>query len=192
MHNDLCFCDQIPLLNYETRLTLVIHSKELKRSTNTGRLAVKALENSEMKVRGLSRAEALDLSDVIKPEYENLLLYPSEDAIELSSGYIESLSKNVNLIVPDGNWRQASKVNSRHPEIAHLQRVTINDKNMETEFLRRESTENGMATLQAISCAMKIIESEEAGEELMKLYRHKLNRTLIARGSKSRKFLDQS
>ena len=52
LHRSLCICGEIPLLSLATQVVLVIHAKELKRTTNTGRLAIHALLNSKMCVRG--------------------------------------------------------------------------------------------------------------------------------------------
>lgn len=181
LHRDLCLCDQIPRLETRTRLCLVIHAKELKRTTNTGRLATKALVNSELRVRGESH-EALDLSDCLNPQYRPVLFFPSENSRELNAEFMSEDPRPLLLIVPDGNWRQASKVNTRHPELAGIPRVMISAPNKSPHHLRAETTEEGMATLQAIAEAFAVAEGPEAGQELMKLYQEKLKRTLIGRG----------
>jgi DTW domain-containing protein YfiP len=158
-----------------------VHAKELKRTTNTGRLAIKALTNSEMRVRGQGR-EVLDLSDLLKPEYRTLLFYPSDDAVELTKDFVSQDSRPIQLIVPDGNWRQASKVHYRHHELKNISRVKIGEAPLEIHSLRLESKPEGMATLQAIAKALGAIEGPEVEEQLLFLYRAKLERTLIGRG----------
>lgn len=176
-----CICEHIPQLTLKTKLSLVVHAKELKRSTNTGRLATRALTNSEMFIRGQERT-TLDLSQLISEDYQSLMLYPSTDAVELNADYLKQFDKPIRLIVPDGNWRQASKVHYRHPELATVPRVVINTPNTSKYFLRAETTPNGMATLQAIAYALGFIEGVEIKNELLKLYRIKLNTTLNGRG----------
>lgn len=180
MHRDRCFCELIPRLSLKTRVCLVIHCNELKRPTNTGRLATKALVNSEMRIRGEDR-ERLDLSDLLTPNYRTLLFYPAPDAIELTPDFVRQSTQPIQLILPDGNWRQASKVHYRHHELRDVPRVMIKEPNKATRHLRRESTPEGMATLQALACAMKIIEGDDAGDRLMALYQTKLERTLSGR-----------
>ncbi len=182
LHKDRCICHQIPLLDLKTRVCLVIHAKELKRTTNTGRLALQALKNSEMHVRGESR-DKLDLSELLNPAYEPLLLYPSDDAIELDALFVSQLKKPVLLIVPDGNWRQASKVHHRHQELALVQRVCLKKKTPSVQNMRAESTVDGMATLEAIAGALRWLEGEGVGNSLQRLYEQKLTQTLIGRGT---------
>jgi len=181
LHKNLCICEFIPKLNLKTKVTLIVHAKELKRTTNTGLLATKALINSEFFVRGKINV-ALDLTLQLTPDYRHVLFYPCAEAIELSVAFVKESLLPINLIVPDGNWRQASKVHYRHPELKTLPRVMIRAVNAETQFLRTETTEFGMATLQAIAHALGFIEGEEVKSELLKLYKLKLKQTLKGRG----------
>ena len=178
LHKVRCICAVIPSLDLKTKVTLIIHARELKRTTNTGTLALKALVNSEMRVRGREHSRA-DHSDLLSPAYETYILFPSEDALDLEE---ISPRKPVQLIVADGNWRQAAKVNHRYPEFGSIPRVKINHRNEATEHLRKEHFESGMSTLEAIARALKIIEGEEVGRILLGLYDAKLRATLSGRG----------
>jgi DTW domain-containing protein YfiP len=181
LHVDRCICASIPSLNLKTKITLIIHAKELKRTTNTGRLATKALVNSEMRIRGEGK-EALNLSDLLSSNYKTYLFYPSDDAIELDEALVRSSPLPIQLIVPDGNWRQASKVHYRHHELKDIPRTKISTPNMNPDHIRAENTEHGMATLEAIAHALRIIEGAEVGGVMMKLYQDKLEATLKGRG----------
>lgn len=181
LHRSLCICDSIPLMETQTRLCLVIHTKELKRTTNTGRLAIMALKNSEMRVRGEDR-DGLDLSDLLTSTYRTVLFYPSDEAVELDSDFVQQDKRPMQLIVPDGNWRQASKVHYRHHELKDIPRVKISSPNQAVHHLRAETTLEGMATLEAIAQAFRIIEGPEVGDQLQGLYNLKLERTLRGRG----------
>jgi DTW domain-containing protein YfiP len=181
LHPERCICAQIPSLNLKTKVSLVIHAKELKRTTNSGLLAHHALINSQVIVRGLEKQKT-DLSALLDPSYTPLFFYPSEDAIELNEDFVHSLKKPVHLIVPDGNWRQAGKVRQRHPELSEVQPVKISAKNEGLYHLRREHRAEGMSTLQAIALALGCFEDEDVYRSLNSLYEVKLHATLRGRG----------
>lgn len=181
LHKNLCICEFIPKIQTRTRLCLVIHHRELKRTSNTGQLAYHSLINSELRIRGLEN-QPLDLSDVMNLNFQPCLFFPSEDAAELTNEFIHQFAKPILLIVPDGNWRQASKVNTRHPEIKDIPRIKISLPNTNPHHLRAEHMPEGMATLEAIATAMGIIEGPEVKEKLMNLYQAKLKNTLHGRG----------
>lgn len=181
LNQNLCMCDLIPRMSLRTRVCLIVHAKELKRTTNTGRLAVKSLVNSEMRIRGLDH-DTLDLSDLLSPTYRTLLFYPADSARDLTRDFVEQDHRPIQLLVPDGNWRQASKVHYRHKELKDIPRVMIKSPNIDKFHLRSESTPEGMATLQAIAHALGVIESEEVKKDLLNVYNVKLERTLKGRG----------
>ncbi len=181
LHVDRCICSLIPSLTLKTKISLIVHTKELKRTTNTGRLAIKALVNSEMRIRGEGK-EALDLSDLLSSGYKTYLFYPSDEAVELDENLVKSSPLPIQLIVPDGNWRQASKVHYRHHELKDVVRVKITTPNLNPLHMRAENTEHGMATLEAIAQALGIIEGKAVGDVMMKLYQDKLEATLRGRG----------
>jgi DTW domain-containing protein YfiP len=181
LHKDRCICDSIPTLITKTKLSLIIHYKELNRATNTGTLAAKALVHSEVFIRGKMN-ETLNLSKLIKPEFRSFLFYPSSDATELTPDLVHQSDLPIQLIVPDGNWRQASKVHYRHKELQEIPRIMISTPNTDAHHLRAESTQYGMATLQAIAEAYGIIEGPDVKAALLSLYQLKLSRTLQGRG----------
>jgi tRNA-uridine aminocarboxypropyltransferase len=172
-------------MELKTKICLVIHTSELTRRTNTGLLALKALANSEVRVRGETKAP-LDLSDLLTLPYRTWLFYPSRDAVELTSELVAREQIPIQLIVPDGNWRQAGKVHYRHGELKNVTRVMISAPNTSKFRLRQQHRREGMATLQAIAHALGIIEGDAVKAELLKLYELKLKQTLVVRGLSGR------
>lgn len=171
----------MPRIQLKTRICLVIHRRELKRSSNTGLLAVRALGNSEVRIRG-GGTETLDLKDLLTPRYRTFLLYPSNDAVELDNALAVREQTPIQLIVPDGTWRQARKIHSRHHELKDVKRVKISMPNNRAFQLRAQSRPEGMATLQAIAHGLGIIEGDLVRAQLMELYHAKIERTLTGRG----------
>ena len=176
-----CLCDVLPRIDLRTKVCLIIHHRELSRSSNTGLLAIRALVNSEVRVRGEQR-EALDLEDLLTAQYRTFLYYPSADAVELNQALVLKEPTPIQLLVPDGTWRQARKILSRQPELKELPRVKISTPNSSIFQLRAQSKPERMATLQAIAEGLGIIEGDRVRVQLMKLYQTKIERTLRARG----------
>jgi DTW domain-containing protein YfiP len=177
----LCICESIPLLDLATKVCLVIHVNELKRSSNTGRLALKALVNSEMRVRG-ERSGIIDLRNLLTDRYRTFLFYPSKDAVELNDELVARERTPIQLIVPDGTWRQAGKVLYRHRELKDIPRVKISTPDAAQFHLRAQNSPERMATLQAIAHGLGVIEGDAVKRALMKVYDVKVERTLRGRG----------
>lgn len=178
LHASLCICDQIPRLVTLTRLLLVLHYKEARKPTNSGRLAAECLPNSEVWVRGHGPGSA----DTLVPDRDrlSLLLYPAEDAIPLTE--FSNSERPIRLIVPDGTWRQASKVRHRVVGLKDVPRVTLPEGPVTEYRLRHELREGGLATMEAIARAFGILEGTETQEALERIFRIMVDRARWARG----------
>ena len=179
LHPARCVCAHLPRLALTTRVALVIHHREVKRTTNTGLLATHALVNSSVHVRGRP-GHPVDLTELTSPEYENVVLYPSEDAVDVATF---RATKPVRLIVADGNWRQAAKVPRREPALATLPRVFLPRPNAGVHHLRAEHLVNGYSTLEAVARALGALEGAHVEAALLNLYALKLAATLAGRGA---------
>jgi DTW domain-containing protein len=185
MHVSLCVCALIPRLSTRTTLLLVMHRTEDKKSTNTGRLATEALENSRIVLRGGEHDEDADLS--WSPDTRPLLLFPAGGAEPLDTlASIPGDDRPVTLIVPDGNWRQASKVHRRVASLRDVPCVTLRPGEPSVYRLRSEAQVTGLATLEAIARALAILEGDAGPaveRALLAVFRAMVERTLWSRGA---------
>ena len=181
MRQNLCICALIPRLSLATKLILIITKRELNVPTNTGRLAAQALTNSAILVRGV-KDQPYDLASELMPDRPTLLLYPSEEATPLSHSFLHSLGGPCNLIVPDGNWRQTSKMRQRDALLSTFPIVKIPAGPPSAYYVRKESKQEGLATIEAIARALGIMENAEVQQSLEDLLEAMVSRILQSRG----------
>lgn len=180
MFETLCICALIPRLETRTRLLLVMHYREERKPTNSGRLAARAIVDSEIWVRGGQDSELHALAP--DPTRQALLLFPSDDAQPLDTW--AGSTRPITLVVPDGTWRQASKVRARVPGMSDLPCVTLPTNDAPTQYrLRDETHPHGLATLEAIARAMGILEGAPVREALERVFRIMVDRSLWLRGA---------
>jgi DTW domain-containing protein YfiP len=86
-------------------------------------------------------------------------------------------------VVPDGNWRQASRMGRRLPGLEHAEMVRLPEGVKTRWGIRRESHSGGLATFEAIARALGIIESPAVQAGMEELFRLMVQRTLQTRGS---------
>lgn len=177
MHVAWCVCDDIPRLSLRTRIVVVMHQRERHKTTATAPLALQAIESAELHLHGLPDAP-LDLRHLHDEGRRVLVLFPSEDAVELAPSPDR---REVTLVVPDGSWRQASKAVRRIPGLAEAPKVVLPAGPPTAWRLRREPREGGLATLEAIARAVGVLESPEAQAALEALFRRVVERTLWTR-----------
>ncbi len=186
LHRSLCICEHIRPLDVASRLCLVIHRDEVRKPTNTGRLAAKCLAGSEVRIHGRQgqQVKAPWLDAPGSEIHGGLLLYPGDGAEVLSEKHLEA--GPVRLVVPDGNWRGAAKMTKRIPWIAALPRVVLPDDPATNYRLRHEPKAGGLATMEAIAHAFSILEGPAVSDALFDVFRRMVDRTLYSRGQLAR------
>lgn len=179
LHEGLCICALLPRLETRTRLVLLIHRIEDRKPTNTGRLAAECLPNSEVLVRGHASQPTKPFA--CDPASQPVLLFPLEGAIPLAR-FVRS-DRPVTLVVPDGTWRQASKVRNRVAGLADVPCVSLPPGEPSIYRLRSEAHEGGLATIEAIARALGLLEGMEVQRALEAVFLAMVERTLWARGA---------
>lgn len=178
MHRGLCVCPALPRLVTRTRVVLVMHRVEDRKPTNTGRLAAACLAGAEVFLRGERDAAPSPL--LREDGTEPLLLFPHEDA-EVLTPRIAS-SRPVTLVVPDGTWRQASKVRARTPELGGVRAVRLPPGPPSRYRLRTEAHDGALSTIEAIARALGVLEGREVQEALEGAFDAFVHRTLWVKG----------
>ncbi len=181
MHVGLCICDAMDPIATRTRLALIIHRREVWKSTNTGRIGLLALSNAQVFVRGDADAPA-DLAPLGDPSRRLLLLFPREDAVVLTPELVAADPRPVTLAVPDGSWTQARRCARREAVLAGAPAVLPPDVGPTRYRLRHEHVEGGLGTGEAIARAFAVLEGAEVGEAIQRLFDLQVARTLATRG----------
>jgi DTW domain-containing protein YfiP len=181
MHAALCLCAQIPRLELATRIELIMHQRELLKTTATGPLALRALPNSALHIHGAQDAP-LDLSALHAQGRRVLLLFPAEDAEPLTPELVARDARPVTLLVPDGSWRQASRAARRIPGLERAERIRVLPGAPSQYRLRHEPRAGGLATFEAIARALGVLESSTVQLQLEALFGRMVHDTLSTRG----------
>jgi DTW domain-containing protein YfiP len=91
----------------------------------------------------------------------------------------------VTLIVPDGNWRQASRVRQRVGGLRDVPCVSLPAGAPSRYRLRAEAHDTGLATIEAIARALGLLEGDNGPrvrDTLALVFAAMVDRTLWSRG----------
>ena len=169
VHLGNCYCHLIEKISTKTRLSLIQFKKEKWLPSNTGQLSLSSLENSTLYERG-HKYQFMPQLFANPCGYQSLYLYPSEEATPLTKDYLQQFSLPINLIVPDGTWRQAKKIHRREKFLQQIPHVKLNSKTTSRYTLRRQKYEFGLCTHEAISEALRILEGEATYLKLQEFF----------------------
>lgn len=176
-----CVCEFIKPFSIKTNISLVVHVRELKLTSNTAQFAQKMLPgNAEVVIRGRVN-DTFNSEPVLKRPGRALFLYPHEDALELNDDFKENYPGPYHLIIPDGNWQQARKVRQREEGFSSLPAVRLPSGIIAEYGLRKTLHPEWVSTYEAMAHALGILENPMVTEKLLEFFRIWVKRTEQAR-----------
>lgn len=181
MQRALCICALVPRLATRTRVTVLVNVREARKPSNTGQLAARCLQRGA--VERVGQPGRLIAAPALAPDERPLLLFPHPDAQPLED-YAGS-ARPIALFVPDGSWPQARDMRRRGPGLAAMPCVTLPAGAPSEYRLRQEPWPGGLATLEAVARALRILEGprgQELEAALLAVFRVMVERTLWFRG----------
>ena len=183
-----CMCNLInEKIKLMTKITLLIHYKEYIRITNTGKLIKVVLENYDIiKIGEKDNPLEKNIDKIILKDYANIILFPTAslnlkkyltNKKKNSSISEKKTNQNINIIIPDGTWKQASKIIRKNHDLAQLIKVKLplNEEKVligsDLNSLRKNLSPDRKSTFEAIIGALHIIENNsDLKKSMIELY----------------------
>lgn len=192
-----CFCDRVESFPSITKVSLLVHVRELSLASNTAHLVNRVLPHSEILVRGRMN-EPLQLDQLIDPSRRQLYLFPDESAEVLDHNFVKKYPGPYQLIVPDGSWRQAKKFKKREAALAHIPSVKLISDRPSEYVLRKEPNDFSMCTFEAVARALGILESASLQGQMESIFRIMVDTIMKSRkgyveiGERYRSYLEKA
>jgi DTW domain-containing protein YfiP len=139
---------------------------------------MRCLENSETLLLGRKGATRDDALPRLLPGYQPVLLFP--DGVPLEQ-YFAGASSPVQLIVPDGSWRQGRKMAAFLGSHLRIPRVSLPLFGVNVYSRIRATKGGGASTLGAIASALGILEGVQIEQELLRVLDMFVSRVIASR-----------
>lgn len=162
-----CLCNEIESTFTNTKIVILIHPKEAKKQrVGTGRLTQKSLTNSMM-ILGVDFTEDNLVNGMINDPSKNcFLLYPGQEAINLSQNEVfpvEETKENI-IFVLDGTWPCAKKMLRESKNLQKLPRVCF-DSSIRSRFsIKHQPAGNCLSTIESVSFLLTELERQGVEE----------------------------
>jgi DTW domain-containing protein YfiP len=166
-----CVCEQLKPIVTRTAFVVVQHLLEVKKVSNTVRVAALCLRSLEVRVWG---------EPGITPEAVTADLAGDEVWLLAADGGPAPTTAPSRVVVLDGSWSQVRRMAQRSPVLRGLRRVRLDVEHHERSL--RDAPPGGVSTLQALAHTVALLEGEAAARPVFDLHRLLLDRTLAARG----------
>lgn len=171
----------MPRFSIATRIVVLMQRTEFNLVSNTGHLIPKIFDTGEIRFRGAFDRQPLNTNGLETPDRKTVVLFPTPDATTLSRDWVTDLGKPITLIVPDGNWRQASKMIKRVPTLNQFTKIKIPEGRPTNYRLRSSPRSDGVCTFEAIARALGIIEGNAVQDAMENYFLTMVERVLWVR-----------
>ena len=172
LYPELCVCASLPALQTRVEVVVLLHRLERFKSTNTGRLAARAL------ARGVAVTRDRFTPLVVTPVPRSYVLFPRPDAMPLTEAIACGIDR---LIVPDGTWPQAARLARRDPLCAGMPCVKLTRARPSHYTLRRSERRDALCSFEAIAEALRILEGDEVADRMHAAFIPWIERSLVIR-----------
>ena len=174
-----CLCGEARRMETRTKVVVLVHRREVHKTTGTARLVPLTLAHGELRTVGLPE-DRVQYEGLEEEGRSTLLLSPVAGAVELTRELVGD--RPTTLVVPDGNWRQARRMATNEAPLARLVAVRLPEGPTRRFELRKHPQAERLSTFEAIARALGILEGAEVQHELERILHLKVERTLDTRG----------
>jgi DTW domain-containing protein YfiP len=154
------------MIDISTPLTIVRHYREAFLSSNTAYLALLTLSDARVIDHGKRDCD-LEGVEIPKTGRHALYLFPEAEARPLNRELIEEIAGPIELVVPDGTWRQARKIKANLHGQEKFTTVSLTTSAPSRYLLRKQGREHGLCTYEAIAHAMAVLESADVRDQML-------------------------
>jgi DTW domain-containing protein YfiP len=156
-------------MSYGMKITLLTHSKEFEKRSNTGRLVVDILGSAAEQVRWDRMNPPLRLVEEIEAGGV-VLAYPG--AVDENDRDLSGIRR---IIIIDGTWHEARKIHQRSPYLQKIRRICLKTGEKSIYNLRKNQKESGLCTAECVIEVLRlsgnIAEAEQLNERFMAFIR---------------------
>ena len=164
LYKDICICQEIKKFDIDTKVSILMHTKEKRKVSNTAKIAYLCLNNCNLLIKGEKDSET-NLGDIISPDHTNLVLYP-DSSKELNKKLISTITRPINLIALDGNYNQAGKMFRSEIALQNAIKVRLPYGQRRKDKLRSPLHPEQISTIEAIINSLEIIGDTEANDHM--------------------------
>lgn len=167
LSNQLCVCGSIVPIETATKVLILLASGEAAKPSNTGRLVNSMLRNSSYLETGMPgepfNYQTLNQTRSVA-ESNSWLLFPSSAATIISPQFLAQQTNPVTLVVPDGTWRQSTRLGHKLIQRSGLKCLAVPQAGISRYSLRKNQRAGGLCTLEAVAQALRALEPDGQGE----------------------------
>jgi len=149
-------CEYFESIETETKFVVLMHPKEFKKvKNNTGHFTHQSLLNSELFV-GIDFSNHNRINEIID-SHDSYILFPSQDALNLSQTYPKRSQKPLAIFLIDSTWGCTKKMFQQSNNLKTLKHISFTTKKTSQYQIKEQPDENYLSTIESTLVVLELL-----------------------------------
>jgi DTW domain-containing protein YfiP len=162
-------CEYINAIDTDTKFVILMHPKEFKKvKNNTGFFTHLSLNNSEVFV-GIDFSNHKRINEIINT-HESYILFPSQDALNLTKTNPKSSDKSLAIFLIDSTWGCTKKIFTLSQNLNRLKHMSFTTTKISKYDIKTQPNEAYLSTIESTLVVLELLNNHKIekvkGEEL--------------------------
>jgi len=151
-----CMCEYFESIETQTKFVVLMHSKEFKKvKNNTGHFTHQSLPNSELFV-GINFSNHNRINEIIN-SHDSYILFPSQDALNLSQTYPKRSEKPLAIFLIDSTWACTKKMFQESSNLKTLKHMSFTTTKTSQYQIKVQPDENYLSTIESTLVVLELL-----------------------------------
>ncbi len=152
-----CMCEHITRVQTQTKFVILMHPKEFKKvKNNTGYFTHLSLPNSHVFV-GIDFSEHKAINEIIA-SHESYILFPSENAINLSETYPKTSEKPLAIFLIDSTWSCTKKIFTLSSNLNRLAHMSFTTQKTSQYQIKEQPNAAYLSTIESTLVVLELLQ----------------------------------
>ncbi len=153
-------CEHINAFDTNTKFIILMHPKEFKKvKNNTGIFTHRSLKNSEL-FMGIDFSHHEKINEIIRT-HESYILFPSDDALNLTTTKPNNKEKNIAIFLIDSTWACARKIFNESTNLQNLQYMSFSSSRESQYQIKEQPKSNYLSTIESTHLVLELLSSHK-------------------------------
>jgi tRNA-uridine aminocarboxypropyltransferase len=151
-----CMCKYFEHIETKTKFVVLMHPKEFKKvKNNTGHFTHKSLNNSELFI-GIDFSNHRRINEIIAT-HESYILFPSQNALDLSNSKPSPSEKSIAIFLIDSTWACTKKMFTLSKNLQRLKHMSFSTSRTSQYEIKIQPQSNYLSTMESTLIVLELL-----------------------------------
>ncbi len=152
-----CMCGHFEHIQTQTKFVILMHPKEFKKvKNNTGHFTHQSLKNSELFI-GIDFTCNTRINEIIAT-HESYILFPSQDAVNLTMTNPKRSKKPLAVFLVDSTWSCTKKIFTQSKNLQKLRHMSFTTTKTSQYQIKVQPDENYLSTIESTLVVLELLD----------------------------------